>query len=118
MRVDDGWRRGRQNEDDEFVVRHTFQSVAILDHVDRIRHQRQLAVRRDREVGGRPEDRVLEWQIDDDAWLGAIADIDDRYGVLARRAQYRLAVAESDLLLIAHDQILGLRRSREAPRRG
>src|SRR5262249_15171687 len=103
---------------EELVVRHTFESVAILDHVDRVRHQRQLAVRRDREVGRRPEDRVLKRQIDDDAWLGAIADIDDRHGILARRAQYRLAVVESDLLVIADDEILGLRRGGEAHHRG
>ena len=59
-------------------------------------------------VGG-PMTLLIERQGRDDARLGAVADVDDRQRVLARQGQDRLAVLEYELLVIADDQILGLR---------
>src|SRR5262249_60276892 len=56
-------RRGRQIDDIDFIVRYVLQVVAILDHVDRAGHQRELIVRCNREIGRRPDNRILNRQI-------------------------------------------------------
>jgi hypothetical protein len=69
---------------------------------------------RDCDVGRWPGDGILDWQAGDDARLGAVADIDDRHGILARRVENLLAVVEADLLVVANDQKLSLRGCAEA----
>jgi hypothetical protein len=60
QRRDHGWRRRREIDHVELVIRYCLQIVAVLGDVDRVCDQRKFVVRRDREVGRWPNDRIFE----------------------------------------------------------
>ena len=97
--------RARLEIDDiDFVVRHLFQRVAVLRHVDRIRHQRNRAARIDIDIDRRSNDRILQGQGGDDLGTFRIGEIDDQNRVLARRGQDGLAIiVPPDFLIVADD---------------
>ena len=91
----------------DFVVRHTLPVLAVFHPVERIGDQGQVPVRGDGKIDRRPGDRVHQRQVCDDPRLRWIGDVDDRYGVLARRVADGLAIfVERDLFVVAGDQEL------------
>src|SRR5208282_2758862 len=104
-------RWGRLEIDDEdLVVGDGLPAAAVVRLVVQgIGDQRQRLVRRDGEVGGRPDDGVGQRQRGDDFWLFAILDVDDYDLVLARRGESRFAgIVPVQLVVIADDQKLRL----------
>ena len=95
-----GW-AGRQVDDIELVLGRGLPAGAVGHPVHRIGHQRELAVGRDREVGGWAEDRVRQRQGRHDLGVGGVsADIDDRHQVLARRRHLQFAVPVPGRLVV------------------
>ena len=91
-----------------------FPAGAVDGVLDRVRYQRELAIRRNREVSRRAEDRIRERQRRDDLRVGGIGtDVDDRDYVLAGRAEHELpARVPRRLVVNADDHVLGLTRQR------
>jgi hypothetical protein len=115
-RIDQLRRARRQVDHPEAVVRNLLQDPRLVDDVDRIGHQRQALVGRDREVGRRADDGVGERQADDGLRRERIAaDVDHRHGVAAGRGEHRRAgVVPALLLVVAHDHQRALARRRGA----
>ena len=96
-------RRGLEIDDIDLVVRDLLQRVAVLDIVDRVRHQRDRAGRVDVEIDRRSDDGIFQGQAGDDLGALGIGEIDDQDLVLAVRGQDRLAVVVPQNFLIQPD---------------
>jgi hypothetical protein len=110
-RVDQRRRIGFQVDHIQLGVRHRLPALSVLLPVHRIGHQRQTFIRRDREIGWRPEDRIHQAQIGDDLRRERVGpDVDDRDDILARRAEDEVAVVDDDFLVTTDDHEFGLAR--------
>ena len=113
-RIDQSRRARRQVDDVELVVRRRFPASAFLHPVHRIRHQRELPVGRDAQIGRRPEYRIHQRQAGDDLRVrGVGTDVNDRHRVLPGRRKLNFSVAAPRHLVVDADHhVLGLARNR------